>query len=255
MEFPEENELVIAVIKKIVPYGAFCTLLEYGNLEAFLHISEIAPRWIKNIHEFVSEGQRVVAKVHHVDKEKRQVDISLKRVTEEEKRKKLEQVNFERRAERLIEVAISGIRGKKPALDEIKKKIVEEYGALYPILKEVAEKGEEPLEALGFSKQFQTKLVEVVRKNIKKPTVTTSGIITLICYGGNGISLIKNALGSIRKEDGVDVLYLGAPRYKIVVIAEDYKAGEKKLTNAVKLVEDFAKKHGCHFEFRKEESG
>ncbi|MEM2948842.1 MAG: hypothetical protein QXT05_00415, partial [Candidatus Bilamarchaeaceae archaeon] len=79
--------------------------------------------------------------------------------------------------------------------------------------------------------------------------------ITLICYGGNGISLIKNALGSIRKEDGVDVLYLGAPRYKIVVIAEDYKAGEKKLTNAVKLVEDFAKKHGCHFEFKKEESG
>jgi translation initiation factor 2 subunit 1 len=80
-ELPEENELVMAVIKKILPYGAFCSLPEYNNLEAFLHVSEVAPRWIKNIHEFISEGQKHVVKVHHLDKEKNQVDISIKRVS------------------------------------------------------------------------------------------------------------------------------------------------------------------------------
>ena len=57
-ELPDHDELVIAVIKKIMPYGAFCSLPEYGNVEAFLHVSEVAPRWIKNIHEFISEGQK-----------------------------------------------------------------------------------------------------------------------------------------------------------------------------------------------------
>lgn len=55
MELPREGSLAIAVVKKIMPYGAFCTLTEYGDIEAFMHISEVAPRWIKNIHEFLSE--------------------------------------------------------------------------------------------------------------------------------------------------------------------------------------------------------
>ena len=45
-----------------MPYGAFCTLPEYKDLEAFLHVSEVAPRWIKNIHDFISEGQRYVVR-------------------------------------------------------------------------------------------------------------------------------------------------------------------------------------------------
>ena len=76
-DMPEEGELVLATVKKIMPYGAFCTLDEYGNREAFVHISEVAPRWIKNIHEFLHEGQRLVAKVHKLVVEKNQIDLTL----------------------------------------------------------------------------------------------------------------------------------------------------------------------------------
>jgi len=252
LEFPEENELVIIVIKKIMPYGAFCTLLEYENLEAFLHISEIAPRWIKNIHEFVSEGQRTVAKVHHIDKQKNQVDVSLKRVSDEEKRRKLEQVNFEKRAERLIEVAVSSIKAKKPDAEEVKEKIREEYGDLYSCLKEVSEKGAEPLEQFKFPKALQNELVEIAKKNIKKQLVTLSGIIKLTCYGGDGANLIKEALIDVSKGKEAEVTYLGAPRYKLVIVDDDYKSGEKKLSQRLEFLEDFAKKHSCTFEFERE---
>ena len=101
MEFPEKDELVIVNIRKILPYGAFCILPEYNNMEAFLHVSEVAPRWIKNIHEFLSEGQQHVAKIYRLDREKNQVDISLKRVSEEEKKGKLEIIRTEKRAAKL----------------------------------------------------------------------------------------------------------------------------------------------------------
>ena len=43
---PEQDELVLSTVKKIMPYGAFCTLDEYSNREAFVHISEVAPRML-----------------------------------------------------------------------------------------------------------------------------------------------------------------------------------------------------------------
>ena len=51
-ELPEERELVLVKISKIMPHGAYCELIEYG-MDAYLPISEIASGWIKNIHEFI----------------------------------------------------------------------------------------------------------------------------------------------------------------------------------------------------------
>ncbi|HQT44897.1 MAG TPA: S1 RNA-binding domain-containing protein, partial [Candidatus Micrarchaeota archaeon] len=99
-DMPEQDELVLATIKKIMPYGAFCALDEYQNKEAFVHISEVAPRWIKNIHEFLHEGEHVVAKVYNLILEKNQIDLSLKRVTPSEKKAKLEMVKRTRRADK-----------------------------------------------------------------------------------------------------------------------------------------------------------
>jgi translation initiation factor 2 subunit 1 len=45
-KYPEKDKLVIATVTKIMPYGAFLSLKEYEGVEAFMHISEVAPRWM-----------------------------------------------------------------------------------------------------------------------------------------------------------------------------------------------------------------
>lgn len=248
-ELPENNELVLATVKKIMPYGAFCELTEYNKHEAFLHISEIAPRWIKNIHEFISEGQRLVVKVHRIDREKNQVDVSLKRVSEEEKKNKLAQVGFEKRAQKLIEVAVKESKSKLGA-DEVKNRIEEEYGDLFSCLKECSEKGESAIKDIDLPKALKAGIVEIAKKNIKKPVVSVGGIITLSCSGPDGLETIKKAL-SVRDKD-VEILYLGAPRYKISLKTTDYKSGEKKLSSIVESIEEFAEKNHCTFKFGEE---
>jgi translation initiation factor 2 subunit 1 len=244
---PEQDELVIAVIKKIMPYGAFCTLPEYNDLEAFLHVSEVAPRWIKNIHEFISEGQRYVVKVHHVDTQKNQVDVSIKRVSEEEKKQKLEIIKSEKRGEKLLDIAIKAAGGK-PEAKAVQALLEAEFGDVYSAFKE-ASLSEKALDKLDLPKELKARITDIAKKNIKKPVVEVTSIVTLTCYGANGLEDLKKAL---QVEDAA-LHYLGAPRYKLSITAPDYKAGEKKLLGALEHIKAFAQKNNCDFKSEREE--
>jgi len=158
-KIPQVDELVLITIKKIMPYGAFCTLDEYNGKEAFIHISEVAPRWIKNIHEFLHEGQKLVAKVYHVDEKKDQIDLSLKRVTDSERKMKLEESRKEKRAQKLFDVAVKLAKSTKAESDYAYQKLTETYGDIISAMEAIAEKGEEAFKYLKIEKGLDTKLV------------------------------------------------------------------------------------------------
>jgi translation initiation factor 2 subunit 1 len=231
-----------------MPYGAFCVLPEYNNLEAFLHVSEVAPRWIKNIHEFISEGQRHVMKVHRVDREKSQVDISIKRVSEEEKKLKLEMIQNEKRGTKLLELALEAAKAV-PDAPAIRKEIETHFDDVYACFKEASLKGEDALKKLDVPKGVKAKIIEIAQKNIKKPVVEVDTTITLVCYNPRGVESIQSALDV--GEDAV-VHYLGAPRYKLSLSAPDYKAAEKKLDAVLDKIRAFAHKNNCDFKSDRE---
>ena len=52
-EMPEQGEIVLATVTKVMDHGAYVTLDEYDNLQGFLHVSEIAPGWIRSVNRFV----------------------------------------------------------------------------------------------------------------------------------------------------------------------------------------------------------
>jgi len=98
------GEVVFATVSQITPYGAYVTLDEYSNHKGFLHISEVSTGWVRNIERFVKPGQKVVLKVVRVDEERREVDLSLRQVTSEEKKEKLIQVKKEAKAKGILEL-------------------------------------------------------------------------------------------------------------------------------------------------------
>lgn len=247
VELPDDDELVVAVIKKIMPYGAFCILPEYNNLEAFLHVSEVAPRWIKNIHEFISEGQRYVVKVHHVDRQKNQVDVSIKRVSEEEKKRKLELMQNEKRGAKLLEFALKDVKGSDS--NAVKKEIETHFDDVYTCFKEASLKGEEVLKKLDLPKPLKAKILEIALKNIKKPVVHVDALVTLVCFNPAGVADVKAALDI---GDDVEVHYLGAPRYKLSLSAPDYKSGEKRMLGVLERIKTYAQKNNCDFKSERE---
>lgn len=242
-KLPEVNELVLARVKKILPYGAFCSMEEYGNYEAFLHISEVAPRWIKNIHEFLHEGQNLVCKVHRITPEKGQVDISLKRVSESESKRKVKVVRLEKRANKLFEVAAKTSKSTEEEVQKAKAALEEKFGTLMDAFEALTEEGEEALEDVKMPKGMQKAISDIAKKSAKKAKATMREIVQIASYSQNGVEVVKKAIASIKTPAGceLDIHYLGAPRYQLTLVAPDFKQGQKQLDKLNKTILSMAK--------------
>ncbi|MFQ5975889.1 MAG: translation initiation factor IF-2 subunit alpha [Candidatus Hydrothermarchaeales archaeon] len=247
-DFPSEGDLVICTITKVFSHGAFARLDEYEGKEGFIHISEVASTWIKNIRDFVREGQKTVAKVLHVDAVKRHVDLSVRRVGDAQRKNKNQAWKRDQKAEKLLELVAGKIdKTLDEAYNEVGFKLEKEYGEIYAGLEEVSMLGEEALK--GIKKEWVKPLIEFVKENVEFPLVEITGYLMLRCPTSDGIESIKKTLidarEKIRVEDvKLDIRYVGSPKYAVHVTAPDYKLAEEVLKDVADDVIDALKDRG-----------
>jgi len=237
-DMPEQDELVLATVRKVVPYGAFCSLDEYGGREAFLHISQVAPRWIKNIREFLREGQHIVAHVYKFVPEKDQIDLSLKRVTEADRKRKLEESKKEKRGAMLLMLAARRMRVKKPEMDAVGQMLERKWVDLYSAFEKLSQEGEKALEGMEVSSEWRKTLLEIASENIKRQRARADVVLMLTSTDRNGVEGIKEALLSAKPKAGTElkITYMGAPRYLLSVTADDFRVAGKEAERIAKEV-------------------
>jgi len=236
-EWPEPGDLVLASVQKITDYGAYVLLDEYQK-EGLLHISEVSSGWVRNIRDFVRQGQKVVLKVLRVDTEKAHVDLSLRRVSRRERREKILSWKKERKAESLMRSVSEKL--KQPAEEiysKISPQIEEKFGGLYEGLEKAAREGPDTLIEVGVPKDIAAVIAEVAKEKIRPPMVKIKGTLELQCMKPNGAAQIREALSNaqkIEKPKGtrVRVYVVSPPKYCVEVLAEDYKEAEKILQDA-----------------------
>jgi len=239
-EFPEEAELVVCTVKNVKNFGAFVSLDEYGEKEGFIHIAEVATGWIKYIRDYVREGQKIVCRVLRVDPSKGHIDLSLKQVNEHQKREKIQQWKNEQKAYKLLElVAERSGKDLKEFEQEHVGDLIEKFGTLYGAFEE-AVFDEKTMKEEGFTGDWVKTFVDVAKENIQPPFVDIDGFFEISCPLPDGIVHIREALTMAEKNKKVEVSvqYMGAPRYRLVVTAPDYKTAEEEMDGIVEKVID-----------------
>src|SRR5919198_3249581 len=253
---PEEGEIVITTIKEVTGHGAYVTLDEYNGMTGFLHISEIATGWIRNIERFVKPKQKAVLKVVRVDKSRAEVDLSLKQVSGEERKSKLIEVKKNEKASAFMEIVKAKTKLTDIDIMEIEDKILEKYDYLYDVFEIVAKRGIEAVQNLGLSTEV-LKAIEEESSKIQLLRVEVRAVTEISLKKSDGIDLIKNTLTSVEATRGstkVSVTYIGAPKYRIVITAENFKVAEKAMNNVVEKIRSAIAKHHGTFNFTREES-
>ncbi len=236
--YPSKGEIVIGTVTRVLDFGAFVSLDEYEGREGLVHISEVAPGWIKDIRDHVKKGQKVVCKVLDVNPKRGHIDLSIKDVNDRQKREKVQQWKNEMKAFKWLEIA-----GEKAGIDrnellKIGKKLIKKYDTIYGAFEEIAFEGYEVIVPVT-GEELAKAMAEIAQENIKPPKVRVRGYFELRSNAPDGVERIKKALMEAYKH-GKDVEmkleYVGAPKYRIIVEAEDYKVAEKalkKITSAV----------------------
>lgn len=240
-DYPDEGEFIIGTVTKVQNYGAFVTLDEYNNREGFIHIAEIATGWVKRIRNHIKEKQKVVCKVMNVDETKGHVDLSLKRVNEHQKREKIKEWKNSKKAARLFEKLAEQLNKTiDECWDTFGKDLVEKYGSLYDAFDEAAYDSE-TLKNDGLSGEWVNELNQIAKDNIAIQFVEIKGYLNIKSWEPNGIEHIRNALlqGEESEYDDVNIQihYIGAPQYSIIMQAPDYKIAEEELKKAVERIE------------------
>ena len=157
---PEEGELVVVTVKNVKQNGVYVDFDEYPGIEGFIFIGEIASGWVKNIRTFVRDGQRLICKVMRTKKDGSSLELSLKSVSEERRRDRLQEWKNEQRSIQLLKVL-----GEKVGWDDNKREsmsedLVSAFGTLYASFEEAA-MNETSIVDAGFDGEWIKEFTEI----------------------------------------------------------------------------------------------
>ncbi|MEK6984104.1 MAG: translation initiation factor IF-2 subunit alpha [Nanoarchaeota archaeon] len=231
--FPEEGDLVLCTVTSVQYHSVFVDIDEYAK-GGLIHISEVSPGRIRNIRDFVKEGKKVVCKVLRINQEKGYIDLSLRRVNESEKRRKIDEIKKEQNAEKIVEIAAgkSGIKVEE-LYEKINEKIGKNYISLHKFFEDVV-KDSKLLEDLGLDNKYAKALDETINQRIKPTEVEIIGKLKIVTFAPNGIGAIRNSLKKAEEavKGNIRINYLGSGMYRFMVKAPDYKEAERLMKNA-----------------------
>jgi len=255
-ELPEVGEIVIATIKKTGDHGAYVSLDEYDDIQGFLHVSEIAPGWVRKVTKYVKEGDKKVLLVKKIQADRAEIDLSLKQISKEQRKKKLLDVKRFEKEQGILKNIQEKVKLSSEQIDDLEDKLLSKYESVYDAVIDIATKNIGVIDDLDVSEKIK-KTIDDLSKKIKLPTVEIRGILEMSNNKSDGIEIIRKILSDViqeSKNEKIEIAYLGAPKYRLSIIAQDFKTAEKTLKPILEKIEKNITKQNGTFKFSREES-
>jgi len=253
-EMPEQGEIVLATVTKVMDHGAYVTLEEYDNIQGFLHISEIAPGWIRSINRFVKDGEKKVLLVKKVNLKRGDIDLSLKQISKDQKKQKLKEVKKFEKGKTLLQNVKEKAKLSDDEIEKLEDSIYSKFDSVYDAFIEIGRNGIESVKELKLAKKTAVAIEEICSK-IKLPSVEIRGIIEITNDKSDGVEIIKKILIDVLKKDStINITYLGAPKYRLSITSDNFKSAEKLLKPIIAEIQTNIEKKKGSFKFTREES-
>ncbi|CAH1253533.1 Hypp1195 [Branchiostoma lanceolatum] len=254
--FPQVDEVIMVNVRSIAEMGAYVSLLEYNNIEGMILLSELSRRRIRSINKLIRVGRNECVVVIRVDEEKGYIDLSKRRVSQEEmaqceeKFAKAKAVNsILRHVAHLLEYQ------HDEQLEDLYVRTAwafddEKPGSAYEMFKKAVS---EPnvLDKLTLTDQEKEVLLANIRRRLTPQAVKIRSDIEVACYGYEGIDAVKGALRkglALTTEDmPIKINLIAPPLYVMTTQTLERTEGVLLLQKAINAIKEDIEEGGGVF--------
>jgi len=248
-QYPDAEDLVIVQVQRVAEMGAYVSLLEYNNIEGMILLSELSRRRIRSINKLIRVGKTEIVIVLRVDKEKGYIDLSKRRVSQEDIAKCEEKYNKSKAVHSIMRHCSETC--KVPLIELYEKfgwDLYKKFGHAYDAFKLIVAEADKVLAPYELDDKVKTTLVANINRRLTPMPVRLRADIEVTCFGYEGIDAIKEALlagQAVGTEDAVIKIKLVAPPlYVMMTTALDKEMGIAKLEEACAAIGETIKKKG-----------
>lgn len=259
-QFPSNGELVVATCTKVTDHGAYFEIHDYEHLgegAGFIHVSELSKTWVRNIRSEIREGRRIVAKILRIDRGREEIDMSIRRTSDSQRRERLTQFKQETRARGIVSVACEN---DAKVTGEINSNILFKTGSVYDTLMRARDDGVKFLISLEIPKDTAEKLHQLALKELEPPTVSLIGNISLTLFESNGAELLgtlfkkyKTTFISKQKGSTITMGVISAPDYRVQIESKDWRTAENMWKKSQDFMNKFLKPYDSEVEYTRTE--
>ncbi|XP_042442109.1 eukaryotic translation initiation factor 2 subunit alpha homolog [Zingiber officinale] len=256
--YPEVDMAVMIQVKNIADMGAYVSLLEYNNIEGMILFSELSRRRIRSVSSLIKVGRQEPVMVLRVDRDKGYIDLSKRRVSEEDiqtceeryNKSKLVHSIMRHVAETLdldleelyVHIGWPLYRKYGHAFEAFKIIVTDPDSILDSLTREVKEVGPDGQEVTkvvpAVTPEVKDTLVKNIRRRMTPQPLKIRADIEMKCFQFDGVLHIKEAMrkaeASGNEDCPVKIKLVAPPLYVLTTQTLDKEQGISILNIAIK---------------------
>lgn len=265
--YPEVDMAVMIQVKNIADMGAYVSLLEYNNIEGMILFSELSRRRIRSVSSLIKVGRIEPVMVLRVDKEKGYIDLSKRRVSEEDiqaceeryNKSKLVHSIMRHVAETLsidleelyVNIGWPLYRKYGHAFEAFKIIVTDPDSVLNSLTREVKEVGPEGQEVTkivpAVTEEVKDALVKNIRRRMTPQPLKIRADIEMKCFQFDGVLHIKDAMRKAEAAGNNDcpvkIKLVAPPLYVLTTQTLDKEQGISVLNKAIVACTEAIERH------------
>lgn len=253
-QYPEVDEVVMVQVRSIAEMGAYVSLLEYGNIEGMILLSELSRRRIRSVQKLIKVGRQEPVMVLRVDKEKGYIDLSKRRVSPEDLAKCEDRFAKSKLVHSIMRhVAETTGCNLEQLYTEVAWPLYRMYGHAYNAFATMVTDAESEAvfkrltdEAHGgsvppvLSQAVKDGILVNIRRRLTPQPIKIRADVEMTCFAYDGVEKIKEAMRAAQAAGTtacpVSMKLVAAPRYVLTTQTLDKAQGIEVLTKAVEAV-------------------
>lgn len=266
-KYPEVDIAVMIQVKSMADSGAYVSLLEYNNIEGMILFSELSRRRIRSISSLIKVGRIEPVMVLRVDKEKGYIDLSKRRVSEEDIQACEERFNksklvhsIMRHVAETMKIDLEDLyvhvgwplyRKYGHAFEAFKLVVNDPDSVLDSLTREVKEVGPNGQEITkvvpALAEDIKDSLVKNIRRRMTPQPLKIRADIEMKCFQFDGVLHIKEAMRKAEaagnKECPVKIKLVAPPAYVLNTQTLDKEQGISVLNKAIEACTEEIARH------------